>query len=119
MNICFVFQSVWFVHFQNSVDDEFVISTARKCNKCTDKLVIFDARSMFAAGGNMLKVRYTLCSSLRLFFLTSSSLVPSQKCFSRSGSKWFSGSLFLANSTKCLLLFSFQTSKPITDPTVV
>ena len=46
-----------FIHFQNSVDDEFVISTARKCNKCTDKLVIFDARSMFAAGGNMLKVR--------------------------------------------------------------
>lgn len=46
-----------FIHFQNSVDDEFVISTARKCNKYTDKLVIFDARSMFAAGGNMLKVR--------------------------------------------------------------
>ncbi|XP_020624382.1 uncharacterized protein LOC110061862 [Orbicella faveolata] len=45
--------------FKNSVDDEFVISTARKCNKCTDKLVIFDARSMFAAGGNMLKGKGT------------------------------------------------------------
>lgn len=57
VSLCF--QSLLFVHFQNSVDDEFVISTARKCNKCTDKLVIFDARSMFAAGGNMLKVGYT------------------------------------------------------------
>ncbi|KAJ7373757.1 hypothetical protein OS493_011366 [Desmophyllum pertusum] len=45
--------------FKNSVDDEFVISTARKCNKYTDKLVIFDARSMFAAGGNMLKGKGT------------------------------------------------------------
>lgn len=54
MHISFKF--VLFVSFQNSVDDEFVISTARKCNKITDKLVIFDARSVFAAGGNMLKV---------------------------------------------------------------
>lgn len=45
--------------FKNSVDDESVISTARKCNKFADKLVIFDARSMFAAGGNMLKGKGT------------------------------------------------------------
>lgn len=45
--------------FKNSIEDEFVISTARKCNKSTDKLVIFDARSMFAAGGNMLKGKGT------------------------------------------------------------
>lgn len=44
---------------KNSIDDELVISTARKCNKFTDKLVIFDARSMFAAGGNMLKGKGT------------------------------------------------------------
>ena len=56
-----------FIHFQNSVDDEFVISTARKCNKCTDKLVIFDARSMFAAGGNMLKVRLHFVSNFPFF----------------------------------------------------
>ena len=51
------------VSLQNSIDDELVISTARRCNKYTDKLVIFDARSMFAAGGNMLKV----CCSLMQF----------------------------------------------------
>ena len=59
--------SLCFVTFQNSVDDEFVISTARKCNKYTDKLVIFDARSMFAAGGNMLKVRDTLKDQTHIF----------------------------------------------------
>lgn len=45
--------------FKNSTDDEEVIRTARKCNTFTDKLVIFDARSMFAAGGNMLKGKGT------------------------------------------------------------
>lgn len=45
--------------FKNSIDDELVISKARRCNKYTDKLVIFDARSMFAAGGNMLKGKGT------------------------------------------------------------
>lgn len=45
--------------FKNSVEDEYVINTARRCNKYTDKLVIFDARSMFAAGGNMLKGKGT------------------------------------------------------------
>ena len=31
------------------------LSKARRCNKYTNKLVIFDARSMFATDGNMLK----------------------------------------------------------------
>ncbi|KAK2565460.1 Myotubularin-related protein 2 [Acropora cervicornis] len=44
---------------KNSIEDEFVINSARKCNKYTDKLVIFDARSIFAAGGNMLKGKGT------------------------------------------------------------
>lgn len=50
--------TVFVCFLQNSVDDEFVVSTARKCNKFTEKLVIFDARSIFAAGGNMLKVPF-------------------------------------------------------------
>ena len=36
-----------------------MVNTARKCNMCGDKLVIFDARSVFAAGGNRLKVSKT------------------------------------------------------------
>lgn len=44
---------------KNSIEDEFVINSARKCNKYTDKLVIFDARSILAAGGNMLKGKGT------------------------------------------------------------
>ena len=31
------------------------LNKARRCNKYTNKLVIFDARSMFATDGNMLK----------------------------------------------------------------
>ena len=57
------------VSVQNSIDDELVISKARRCNKYTDKLVIFDARSMFAAGGNMLKVCCSLMQS-PLYFET-------------------------------------------------
>ncbi|XP_031571649.1 uncharacterized protein LOC116305818 [Actinia tenebrosa] len=37
-----------------STEDEYVIRAARKCNPISDRLVIFDARSLMAASGNML-----------------------------------------------------------------
>lgn len=44
------------IFLQYCVEDETLVNEARNCNPKNSNLVIFDARSMLAAGGNRLKV---------------------------------------------------------------
>ena len=52
----FIYLSLTFLMLQNCIEDETLISEARNCNPRNANMVIFDARSMLAAGGNRLKV---------------------------------------------------------------
>ena len=47
---------------QYCVEDETLLDEARNCNPSNATMVIFDARSMLAAGGNRLKVNICLAT---------------------------------------------------------
>ena len=103
------FKNIYFALFlQFSVEDERLVQAAKLCSP-SKRLVIFDARSMLAAGGNRLKVVIEIC----ILYIV---IINTDHCFSWWYNNFLSSPLHLY---RCLELFILIVSLVIVNPSMM